>query len=556
MFNNLKIRYKVLLFPALFVVVVLLVLLIYMQTNNKSKDVLNTINYGYVPYLEEAILLRAELNNLQRSLQDAVAASDESMLEASEEIHGKIKGFVDDIAQNEVGKSNQDVLLVSEQIESYYTIASSVSVNMINGNFTEEVSQNMQEMVTTYNTIKEALDNIIADSKTKTSEAFSNAEKNFSTSGKIILGVFIIGLFVFVLISLLISNSLNQSIMYIKGRLLSIAEGKLNIKSDASYINRRDEIGEMVQSTEQLVNKLQEIITDVQKGIAIMAQASQEANRTADDLSKSANAQAANVEEVSSTMEEIVANISSNTDNSRETEKISGEAYDGIKDVAERANKTVVANKTIMGKISIINDIAFQTNLLALNAAVEAARAGEHGKGFAVVAAEVRKLAERSKVAAEEIVKLANDSYHIASEVGQVMEGTLPKVENTTKLVMEISAASVEQNSGANQVNSAIQSLNNATQQNAATSEQMAGNAEQLSAQAQMLNSIISYFTLDTQDFASSTDTFKSFKNEKSNVTERLPDISVNSQNETKVNLNLGDDQFKPDANDGEFESF
>ena len=86
-------------------------------------------------------------------------------------------------------------------------------------------------------------------------------------------------------------------------------------------------------------------------------------------------------------------------------DKLSSEAANSMKSVAE--------------KITIIGDIAFQTNILALNAAVEAARAGEHGKGFSVVAAEVRKLAERSKVAADEIHGLVNGGLKVSQEAGE-----------------------------------------------------------------------------------------------------------------------------------------
>jgi methyl-accepting chemotaxis protein len=170
------------------------------------------------------------------------------------------------------------------------------------------------------------------------------------------------------------------------------------------------------------------------------------------------------------------------------------EANEGIKNVAERAQKSVEANKTILEKISVINDIAFQTNILALNAAVEAARAGEYGKGFAVVATEVRKLAERSKQAAEEIVRITQESYKFSSGAGEVMAETMPLVDKTTKLVQEISAASLEQNNGAVQVNNAIQQLNNVTQQNASSSEQLSVSADELSSQAEQLGEFISYF--------------------------------------------------------------
>ena len=499
MLKNLRIKYKVMFFPALFILVILTVFLVYYLGNQKSKKLLNTINFGYLPYSETAIQLKTELTNLQRGMQDGVAAADESKLEETAAIYDLIKKHLTNISQNEIGKNNKDIIAVTKQIESYYQLALKVSNAMIQGDFSEEISENIQKMVADYNTIKETFDKIIEDSKIKTANAFADAEKNFISSGQIILAVLLLSLIVFVAISFFISNSLNKSMHYIKDRLLLLSEGKLNQESDTEFLNRKDEIGEMVQSYEQLVKKLQKILSDVQNGIALMAEASETTNQIADSLSRGANEQASGVEEISATMEQMAANISSNTDNSKETEKMSVEAYRGIKDVAEKTVKTVQANKTIMEKISIINDIAFQTNLLALNAAVEAARAGESGKGFAVVASEVRKLAERSKIAADDIVSLADDSFKLAAGVEDVMAKTIKKVEITTRLVQEISSASIEQNSGASQVNDSIQSLNDTTQHNASTAEEMASNAEQLATQAHLLKEIVSFFTLGKQ---------------------------------------------------------
>jgi methyl-accepting chemotaxis protein len=165
--------------------------------------------------------------------------------------------------------------------------------------------------------------------------------------------------------------------------------------------------------------------------------------------------------------------------------------------VEEASRRSVSAVRDIADKISIITDIAFQTNLLALNAAVEAARAGDSGRGFAVVAAEVRKLAERSRLAANEINELSKLSLETTEESGLLLKEILPDIDKTAKLVNEIAAASLEQRNGSMQINSAIQQLNNVTQQNASASEELASSAEELTAQSELLIDVISFFQTD-----------------------------------------------------------
>lgn len=273
-----------------------------------------------------------------------------------------------------------------------------------------------------------------------------------------------------------------------------LSKGNLDIDFD----NDRNE--GLYGHLKSMVGSLRSIVENIKNGADHISNASQQLSSTSQQLSQGTNEQASSVEQVSSTMEEISANIQQNSQNAQETENMSVQANEGIKEVTQRANNTMEANKQIADKITIVNDIAFQTNILALNAAVEAARAGEHGKGFAVVASEVRKLAENSKTAAEEIVELAHKSLEYAKGAGTVMEQTRPKIESTTMLVQEITAASMEQNNGASQVNGAIQQLNNVTQQNAAVSEELATSAEEMNSQASALKETIAFFNLGNEN--------------------------------------------------------
>lgn len=262
-------------------------------------------------------------------------------------------------------------------------------------------------------------------------------------------------------------------------------------------INRTDEIGVLVKALNSMQEKLKEIITNIIVGAEHISSASQQMNASSQQVSQGASEQASSVEEVSSTIEEFNSNIQQNSTNSQETEKITKKAVMEIREGYQSAQNSAQFMKIIAEKISIINDISFQTNLLALNAAVEAARAGEHGRGFAVVASEVRKLAEKSRVAAEEINQLTRTGVEISEKAGRQLSEIIPEIEKTSTLIQEMTFASMEMSSGSAQVNNAIQQLNQITQQNASASEEMAGGAEELASQAEILKNSVAFFKVN-----------------------------------------------------------
>ena len=273
--------------------------------------------------------------------------------------------------------------------------------------------------------------------------------------------------------------------------LAALSEGDLTRTIDKDYAGSFDEMKEYANNT---ILKLSMVIGEVNGAASALSSAAEQVNSTAQSLSQAASEQASGVDQTSSSMEQMTASIAQNTENAKVTDSMAAKAASEAAEGGEAVKATVNAMKQIAQKIGIIDDIAYQTNLLALNAAIEAARAGEHGKGFAVVAAEVRKLAERSQVAAQEISTLASGSVDLAEQAGALLGQIVPSIKKTSDLVQEISAASQEQSTGVGQINSAVTQLSETTQQNAASSEELAATAEEMNGQAGQLQQAIGFF--------------------------------------------------------------
>lgn len=316
----------------------------------------------------------------------------------------------------------------------------------------------------------------------------------FMVSGLILLGlVVVVGVAI---------NKMVRPISAMSALSRRIAEGQLWLgREDSERFDHalvlKDEVGEIATSFKELVDVLVRTMrtisvssVEVEKGAGAISVSSQQ-------LSQGAAEQASNAEEVSATVEEISSTVRQSADNALSTESISHRALADAEAGAEAVLSSVASMKEIVKKISIIDEIARQTNLLALNAAIEAARAGEAGKGFAVVATEVRKLAERSQLAANEILSISGKTVDMAEDAGQKIAEFLPDIKKTADLVQEISAGAREQSSGVDQISTAVTQLDTVIQQNASASEELASMAEELSAQSESLREAIAYFRLD-----------------------------------------------------------
>ena len=272
-----------------------------------------------------------------------------------------------------------------------------------------------------------------------------------------------------------------------------VAEGDLTASID---LDQRDEVGQLAAALQEMVKKLREVIGDVSEVAEQIVVGSSVISDSAQNLSQGATEQAASVETTMAAMDAIGSSCQLNTDSSSTTQNIAIKASEDAAKGGEAVDQAVKAMKEIASKISIIEEIARQTNLLALNAAIEAARAGEHGKGFAVVAAEVRKLAERSQMAAGEISQLSASSVNISERAGAIIGKLVPDIKNTAERIRGISECSRQQRDGIAEIGQSTQQLGQVVQQNAADSEKLAATAEELSAQADMMNQSVAFFNL------------------------------------------------------------
>jgi methyl-accepting chemotaxis protein len=259
-------------------------------------------------------------------------------------------------------------------------------------------------------------------------------------------------------------------------------------------LKERSANDKLMQSLTSMVAGLTRTVSDIRAIAGEVSAASQSISTASVQVSNGATAQAASAEEASSSMEQMVSNIKQNAENAQQTNKIATKSAKDAQESGKSVLEAVAAMKEIASKISIIEEIARQTNLLALNAAIEAARAGEHGKGFAVVAAEVRKLAERSQRAAGEINQLSGATVKVSEKAGEMLDRLVPDIQRTAELVQEITAASKEQDTGAEQINKALQQLEKVIQQNASASEEMASTTEELTGQSDQLVSALAFF--------------------------------------------------------------
>ena len=416
----------------------------------------------------------------------------ESFLKAESEIKGLFQKYAAQMSANERELMNQ---LGNQKAQAFASVDKLLELDA-QGKDAEALT----ELNMVVSPAMGKLNQILRDLADEEDRLNDKAGDDASAQGTSMRWQMIIGASIGIVLSILIAlmvirsilNTLGADPAVVKDIVERVAQGDFTVQIDLRPNDRTS----LLASLSSMVGQQREVLSEIRLMSSNLFSASEQLSSTATGLASGAAQQAASVEETSASIEEMSATINQNTDNAKVADGIASKTAGGANDTGKAVDNMVHAMKEIAGRITMIDDIANKTDLLAINAAIEAARAGEHGKGFATVAVEVRKLAERSQVAAREIGELAGRSVGIAEKAGGQLTEMLPGIDQTATLVQEIAAGSREQATGIRQINQAMTQISSTMQNAAASSEELSATAEEVSASASQLQNLLEQFNL------------------------------------------------------------
>ena len=484
--SNISIKAKIISLAGAAIIGFAVSLAVNTSINSANSERMQKVRDVYFPVVQRSDANLVKLNQIEELLNTAVATGEEEFIDSADALKVEIKDNLNEVVGLWVERAT-DTQLVLTQFNSYYSEAHEVSAGMLSGTLDMSL---MSRKIEAMNSSLEAVRLSMQKSSDGALSEFNLTVEASNTAAEkaLKLGVMVTGVTVAILILLgwSTASSIGIALSSLLKSLKDIASGDGDLTKRLEK-KSNDELGDVVDSFNEFVEKLHHSISDVVGSIQPLTSLSSDLGTlTSDTLTITGNQNRA-TEEVSLVVEEMVSSVQAVSSHASSASEAANDADKAAKDGREIVNKTVESINGLAREVEragevirklesdtenvgtildVIKGIAEQTNLLALNAAIEAARAGEQGRGFAVVADEVRTLASRTQDSTQEIQKVieelqtaarsavevmgqskqrAQTSVEQAAQTGESLAAITERVEAINQMNMQIATAAEEQ---------------------------------------------------------------------------------------------------------------
>jgi len=532
--TSLKIRHKIVVAPLLAALAFVAIQVVDYRANQTQEALLQEISEGRFPALETSRELRETLSAIQRSLQDAVAAQDRSILESAHGLAAQFDQLVEAARENPI-RETETIDALAGDFEAYFALSTEVVNRMIGGEMGEELVTDIQAMTSRYNAIRDALDEGMIADKAAIEAAFETTHESQRRTRAINLAVAVTCIMLLVPATIWVIRSVTIPLRGLLGVAERLAASDLSVVIPENQ--SRDEIAHLHNAFRGMSGSLREVLGNVSTSVRELSSSAAEISATAQQSATTATQQSSTAAEVSTSVDEIQHTSKSATAQAREVVSVAEDALEkgqqGLEAIAEAVGSMETIGDRVEGLaqkilglneknaeiaqiVDTVNELAEQSNLLAVNASIEAAKAGEQGRGFAVVSTEVRRLASQSKRATQKIasilgeVRSASESAVMATEetckrtdegqrsiesVREVVQGLASVLEESADRARQISGANSQQAAGISQIAEAMESVATGSRDSASGAQQLEKSAMHINTLAEQLHGITQSFS-------------------------------------------------------------